>query len=114
ELYITEDEIYPEGEGWVYTVQVVSFDRKNSFFPPEFLTPGTQFMKVSNSNGEYDTQKSSISQSFGSIKLQNQLAGHRSVYHWITGYGDMLEVADSKMSFISNMYGDLTKKNSTL
>lgn len=114
ELYITEDEIYPEGEGWVYTVQVVSFDRKNSFFPPEFLAPGTQFMKISNSNGEYDTQKSSIYQNFGSIKLQNQLAGHRSVYHWITGYGDMLEVADSKMNFISNMYGDLTKKNSTL
>lgn len=114
ELYICEDEIYPEGEGWVYTVQVVSFDRKNSFFPPEFLAPGTQFMKISNSNGEYDTQKSSIFTRMGSIKLQNQLAGHRSVYHWITAYADMLEVADNKLINISTQFGDLTKKNSTM
>lgn len=114
ELYITEHDIYEDNGGWVYTVQVVSFDRKNTYFPPEFLVPGTQFMKVSNSNGEYDTQKSSISTRFGSFKLENQLAGHRSVYHWITAYADMLKVADSGMQWISDVYGDRTKKNSTM
>lgn len=114
ELYVTEDEIYPEGDAWVYTVQVVAFDRKNTYFPPDRLAPGTQFMKVSNSNGEYDTQKSTISTRFGSIKLQNQLGGHRSVYHWITAYADMLKVQDSSMSFISDLYGNRQEKNSTL
>lgn len=114
ELFITEDKIYPEGDGWIYTVQVVSFDRKNTFFPPEFLAPGTQFMKISNSNDEYSTQKSSISAQFGSLKLQNQLAGHRSVYHWITAYAHMLKVADPSFANLSNQYGDLRDKKSTM
>ncbi len=114
ELYITEDTIYPEGDGWVYTVQVVGYDRKNIYFPQKFLKPGTEFMKVSNSNHEYDTQKSNISTKFGSLKLENQLAGARSVYHWITAYADMLEILDPSMKFISDMYGNLGQKNSTM
>jgi hypothetical protein len=114
ELYICEDEIFEDLGGWVYTVQVVSFDRKNAYFPPDRLKPGTQFMKVSNSNGEYDTQKSSITNRFGSMRLENQLAGARSVYHWITAYGDMLKVLDPSFAYISNTYGDMSKKNSTM
>ncbi len=114
ELFITEDEIYEDNGGFVYTVQVVSFDRKNAYFPPERLVPGTQFMKVSNSNGEFSTQKSSISTRFGSMKLENQMGGARSVYHWITAYADMIKCQDPSMQFISNVYGDTTKANSNL
>jgi hypothetical protein len=114
ELYITEDEIYEDNGGYVYTVQVVSFDRKNAYFPPAKLAPGTQFMKISNSNGEYDTQKSSISSRFGSMRLENQLAGGRSVYHWITAYADRLKVLSPDMQWISNLYGDTTDKKSMM
>lgn len=111
ELFITEDEIYQDNNGWVYTVQVVSFDRKNTYFPPKYLAPGTQFMKISNSNGEFSTQKSNITTRFGQMKLENQLSGARSVYHWITAYADMLKVLSPDMQFISNMYGDPSSKN---
>lgn len=111
ELYITEDEIYEDNGGYVYTVVVVAFDRKTAYFPPEFLKPGTQFMKVSNSNGEYDTQKSSITTKFGSMKLENQLGGARSVYHWITAYADMLQCTDKGMTNISSMFGDPGQRN---
>lgn len=114
ELYITEDRIYEDNGGYVYTVQVVSYDRKNSYFPPDYLKPGTPFMKISNSNGEYDTQKSSIFTRFGSFKLENQIASGRGVYHWITAYADMLEVADPSMKWISNVYGDLNNSKSTM
>lgn len=115
ELYITEDEILqdPTG-GYIYTVQVVSFDRKNTYFPPDKLTPGVQFMKISNSNHEYDTQKSSISTRFGSLRLENQMGGARSIYHWITAYADMLKVADPGMQWISNVYGDTKNSKSTM
>jgi len=105
ELYITEDTIYEENGGWIYTVQIPSFDRKNTYFSQTYLAPGTQYMKLSNSNGEYDTQKSSISTRFGSLKLENQIGGARSVYHWITAYADMLKVGDSSMQWVSNLYG---------
>lgn len=111
ELYITEDVIYEENGGWIYTVQVPSFDRKNTYFPPAFLAPGTQFMKISNSNGEFDTQKSSISTRFGSLRLENQIGGARSVYHWITAYADMLKVGDPSMHWVSNLYGNPENKN---
>lgn len=114
ELYITEDTIYPEGDGWVYTVQVVSFDRRNTYFPQKYLQPGTEYLKVSNSNHEYDTQKSTISTRFGSLKCENQLGGARSVYHWITAYADMLKVLDPSMQYLTEQYGRLNEKNSTL
>lgn len=115
ELYIVPDKkIYEDNGGWIYTVQVVSFDRKNSYFPPAYLKAGTQFMKVSNTAGEYETEKSSISTRFGSFKLENQIAGGRSVYHWITAYADMLNVVDPSMQWISNVYGDLNNSKSTM
>lgn len=100
ELYVTEEEIYEEADGWVYTVQIVSRNRKGTFYPKEWLAPGTQYMKISNVNGEYDTQKSSISSEglrSGFMQLEMELGtGHRSVTHWVTGYGDMARVDESK------------------
>src|SRR5690606_35699545 len=62
-----------------------------------WLAPGTQYMKLSNSNGEYDTQKSAITTNSGFMQLEMELGtGHRSVTHWITGYGDMARIDESK------------------
>jgi len=96
-LYITEEEIYREGDGWVYTVSIPQKPgSRNSWFPHKYLQPGTEYMKIANVNGEYDTQKSSISLGGGMMDLELQMGGHRSVYHWITGYADMLNVDNGK------------------
>lgn len=100
ELYVTEDEIIEESDGWVYTVTIVSRNRKGTFYPKVWLQPGVQYMKLSNVNGEYDTQKSSVSSEglrTGFLQLEMELGtGHRSVSHWITGYGDMARIDESK------------------
>jgi hypothetical protein len=113
-LYITEDEIYEEVDGWVYTVTLTRSDKK-SFFPKKFLQPGTEYCKVTNVNGEYDTQKSNIFMRQGSLDLELQVGGGRSVYHWITAYADMLKVdnADPRFGYL-NQYGNLKSNNSTL
>lgn len=54
-------------------------------------------MKISNVNGEYDTQKSSVTVRSGIMDLELQLGGgHRSISHWITGYVDMARFDESK------------------
>lgn len=113
-LYITEDEIFEESDGWVYTVTIPTADRKK-FFPKKFLQPGVEYCKITNVNGEYDTQKSSIWLRQGSLDLEMQIGGGRSVYHWITAYADMLKVdgGDPRYGFL-NQYSDLRKNNSTL
>jgi len=98
-LYITEDEIYPEGDGYVFTVQIPQkAGNRNSYFPQKYLQPGTEYMKIANVNGEYDTQKSSIGLDGAMMDLEFQVGGHRSAYHWITAYADMLKVSADKAS----------------
>lgn len=113
-LYITEDEIYEESDGWVYTVTIPTSNKTKSF-PKRFLQPGTEFCKITNVNGEYDTQKSSIWLRQGSLDLEMQLGSHRSVYHWITAYADQLKVdgGDPRYGYL-NQYSDLRRNNSTL
>lgn len=113
-LYITEEEIYEESDGWVYTVTLPQANKKN-FFPKRFLQPGVEYMKITNVNGEYDTQKSSIWLRQGALDLEMQVGGGRSVYHWITAYADMLKVdgGDPRYGYL-NQYSDLKRNNSTL
>jgi len=95
QLYVTPDEIYEESNGWVLTVQLPQGSNPNAYFPKEKLTAGTPFFKLTNVNGEYDTQKSSIGVRTGMMELENQMGGHRSAYHWISGYAHMLESVES-------------------
>lgn len=100
QLYITDDEIYQESDGWVYTVELVGTSRRGMSYPQEYMQPGKQYIKIQNVNGEYDTQMSSISSQnlrTGFMDLEMELGGgHRSVTHWITGYADMMRVDESK------------------
>lgn len=114
ELYVTEEEIEEEIDGWIYTVQVVSRNRKGTYYPKEWLQPGTPYMKLSNINDEYDTQKSSISTQTGFMQLEMELgAGHRSVTHWITGYADMARLDESKSPALAYINQKLQSMGST-
>lgn len=114
ELYITEDEIYEENGYWVYTVTLANTSRRNSFYPKEWLQPGTQYLKMSNINGEYDTQKSTISMDglrTGFMELQMELGtGQRSISHWVTGWGDMAKLDDKAhphLAYINQRLGGM-------
>lgn len=97
QIYVTEDEIVQEGDGFVYTVEIVSSSRRNLSYPQDFMQPGKQYMKIQNQNGEYDTQMSSITNRTGFMDLEMELGGgHRSVTHWITGYADMMKIDEQK------------------
>ncbi len=99
-LYITEDEIYKEGDGWVYTVMIPQkANNRDVWFPHDKLQPGVEYMKLSNVNGEYDVQKSSINFKNGTMDLELQLGGERSVYHWITAYADMVSINNNDPRF---------------
>lgn len=116
-LFITDEEIYQEGDGYVYTVMIPQrFDNRTQWFPKKFLAPGTEFMKLGNVNGEFSTQKSTVWMREGILDLELQIAPeHRSVYHWITGYADMLKLKDGdpKLDWI-NQYGNLKEVGSVM
>lgn len=118
ELYITEDEIYEENGSYVYTVQIVNTNRRNTYYPKEWLAPGTQYMKISNINGEYDTQKSSISSDglrTGFMDLEMETGtGERSVTHWITGWGDTARIDEKQHPYLSFINQKLGTMGSTL
>lgn len=98
QVYVSDDEIIQDGDGWIYTVEIVGSSRRGMTYPQEFMQPGKQYMKIQNVNGEYDTQMSSISsQRTGFMDLEMELGnGHRSVTHWITGYADMMKIDEQK------------------
>lgn len=97
QVYVTDEEIYHENGGWVYTVEIVGSNRRNMSYPQEFMQPGKQYMKIQNQNGEHDTQMSAITTGSGFMDLEMELGGgHRSVTHWITGYADMMRIDEQK------------------
>lgn len=97
QVYVTDEEIYEDNGGWVYTVELVGTSRRSMSYPQDFMEPGKQYMKIQNVNGEYDTQMSSITTGSGFMDLEMELGGgHRSVTHWITGTADMMRIDESK------------------
>jgi hypothetical protein len=112
-LYVTEEEIYEEGGGFVHHVMIPLSLKKDIYYPKELLQPGTPYMKITNVNGEFEQQKSSIRNGKGSMELELQMGAGRSIYHWITGYADMLEINEDQMQSL-NMYGDQTKPNAVM
>lgn len=115
QIYVTEEEIIEESDGWIYTVEIVSSNRRNMSYPQQYMQPGIQYLKVQNVNDEYDTQKSSITTSSGFMDLEVELGGgHRSVTHWITGYADMMRIDESKHPHLSRINQMLENKGGAI
>ncbi len=118
-LYIMPDEIYEEGGGWVYTVMIPIRNRPDLYFDKSKLQHGVQYMKITNVNGEFDTQKSSITGGTGSLSLEIQMGGHRSVTHWISGYAHMMKVvnqdgSDNQKYNYLTPYADMNSNKATM
>jgi hypothetical protein len=115
ELYITEEEVEETPDYDIFTVQIVSHNRKGIYYPQDWMEPGTNYIKLSNINGEYDTQKSSITTTSGFLQLEMELGGgHRSVTHYITGYADMARIDESKHPQLAFINQRLESMGSTM
>lgn len=84
----------PHGSNTKYTVQLASDDEED-FMPQEALQPGIPYMKIGNPAGEFDTNKSSLTNK-GRHGLMNYryVTGDSTefIQHWITGHADQLSV----------------------
>lgn len=115
QLLITADEIVPYGDGYRYMVKLATFDEEEDYFPPQFLEPGTPYMKIDNPSGEYDTNLSKLSNitRTGLMNFSYKTGSAEiGIEHWITSYADMLEISDiqkNPASMWMNQYGDLSK-----
>jgi hypothetical protein len=74
ELYITDADILPVGDGFIYTVQLVN-DDNSKFIDNAFLANGTKFFRKSSARGEYGER-------FSDIRTN---AGHREFYNFVGG-----------------------------
>jgi hypothetical protein len=81
EMYITADDIYPVGDGFVYTVQLVNND--NSFaLSSAYLAPGTKIFRKGSARGEYGERFSDITTQAGFREFYNFVGGAEAHVHY--------------------------------
>ena len=81
ELYITEDDILPMGDGFIYTVQLVNNNTAASF-DRAFLANGTKFFRKGSARGEYGERFSDISTTTGFREFYNYVGGAEAHVHY--------------------------------
>jgi len=81
EMYITADDIYPVGDGFVYTVQLVNND--NAFaLSSAYLAPGTKIFRKGSARGEYGERFSDITTQAGFREFYNFVGGAEAHVHY--------------------------------
>jgi hypothetical protein len=92
ELYITQDDIIPAGDGFIYTVQLVNNDNLK-FLDNKYLKVGTKvFRKGSARSGDYGERFSDIGEvSAGFREFYNYVGGAEAHVHYsISSKADMM------------------------
>ena len=83
EMYITADDIYPVGDGFIYTVQLVNND--NAFaLSTAYLVPGTKIFRKGSARGEYGERFSDITTQAGFREFYNFVGGAEAHVHALT------------------------------
>ena len=81
EMYITADDIYPVGDGFIYTVQLVNND--NAFaLSTAYLVPGTKIFRKGSARGEYGERFSDITTQAGFREFYNFVGGAEAHVHY--------------------------------
>jgi len=75
EMYITQDDIIPAGDGFIYTVQLVNNDNAK-YLDNKYLRVGTKVFRKGSARGEYGERFSDIG---------NVSAGFREFYNYVGG-----------------------------
>jgi len=90
ELYITEDDILPMGDGFVYTVQLVNNNSAASL-DRAFLANGTKFFRKGSARGEYGERFSDIRTTTGFREFYNYVGGAEAHVHYsISSRADLM------------------------
>ena len=91
ELYITADDIYEAGEGWVYTVQMVNNANATTFDRVTYLKPGTKYFRKGSARGEYGERFSDLTTSTGFREFYNFVGGAEAHVHYsISSRADLM------------------------
>ncbi len=81
ELYITDEDILPMGDGWIYTVQMVN-NNNTATFDSRFLANGTKFFRKGSARGEYGERFSDITTGTGFREFYNYVGGAEAHVHY--------------------------------
>lgn len=95
------DEIIPFGDGWLYTVTLSASAGQHDYIPQRAFEPGTEYVKLSNPSGEFDTHRSGLTpDQYGLAHYQFETASAtRGVKTWITQNADILEMGETNRDF---------------
>lgn len=111
------DEIIEWGDGWRYTVTLSTTSGLHKYIPQRAFEPGTEYVKIANPSGEFDTVRTTISGSeWGLAHYQFETASAtRGVRTWITQNADILEIGESNRSFENSAFwGDVNDTRAIL
>jgi len=89
ELYITEDDILPMGDGFIYTVRLVN-NGNEKYLDKKFLANGTKFFRKGSARGEYGERFSDIQTKAGFREFYNYVGGAEAHVHYsVSSRADM-------------------------
>jgi hypothetical protein len=90
ELYITDEDILPMGDGYVYTVQLVN-NNTAAAFDRAFLANGTKYFRKGSARGEYGERFSDITTKTGFREFYNYVGGAEAHVHYsISSRADLM------------------------
>ena len=81
ELYITDEDILPMGDGYIYTVQLVN-NNSSASLDRAFLANGTKFFRKGSARGEYGERFSDITTRTGFREFYNYVGGAEAHVHY--------------------------------
>jgi len=90
ELFITDDDILPIGDGFIYTVRLVNNDNVK-FLPNQFLREGMKYFRKGSARGEYGERFSDIVTGSGFREFYNYVGGAEAHVHYsVSSRADMM------------------------
>lgn len=86
QMLVTNDEIIQDGDGWIYTMKLVSVDQNRRWFPKDYLRPNTKLFPITTITSEYDQQYASIPTMTGGMREYFNVVGESSaaLYYSVT------------------------------
>jgi len=81
EMYITDDDILPIGDGFIYTVQLVNNDNYK-YLDNKYLAPTTKIFRKGSARGEYGERFSDIRTATGYREFYNFVGGAEAHVHY--------------------------------
>ena len=90
ELYITDEDILPMGDGFIYTCRLVNNDNVK-FLDNQYLRDGMKYFRKGSARGEYGERFSDISTGSGFREFYNYVGGAEAHVHYsISSRADMM------------------------